>query len=338
MKDTMSKSPNNDTTKPIPSLLKQLRYGFEWLVLIIARETLRMLPHKTLFNLSNTLGKLAYSLDKQGRKTAIENLRIAFGERFNIDQRNTIALESYQHFSRAFMDLFWSPNLNGENFRTLVCYEFEDEKICREAIDNGAICLTPHYSNFEWLALCYAYKEPPVTIIAQDFKNPYLTKVFRDIREQSGHQVIPQKHAMIRLLKLLKSGKSTALLPDLKMPPSDFSVISTIFGLPVSSTPLHAVLSKRTGAPLLPAICLPNPDGSYRMRVMKPIEFPDNASIEEIVQGCWDVFEPIISEHPAPWLWMYKHWRYKVPNYPKEFPNYANKSSAFNKMLSKEKT
>lgn len=334
----MSKIPSNDTTKPILSLAKQLRYACEWLVLVVARETLRMLPHNTLFNLSKTLGKLAFSLDKQGRQTAIENLRIAFGERFTLDQRKDIALESYQHFSRAFMDLFWSTNLNKENFHTLVSYEFEDDKLCRQAIDNGAICLTPHYSNFEWLALCYAYQGPPVTIIAQDFKNPYLTNVFRDFREQSGHQLIPQKHAMIRLLKLLKSGKSTALLPDLKMPPSNFSVVSKIFGLPVSSTPLHAVLSKRTDAPLLPAICLPNPDGSYRMRVMNPIEFPDDAPIEEIVQGCWDVFEPIISEQPAPWLWMYKHWRYKAPDCSKEFPNYANTSSAFNKMLGKDKT
>ncbi len=334
----MSKNSSNDNTKPIRSLGKRLRYGFEWLVLILARDTLRMLPHDKLFSLSKFFGKLAFIFDKRGRETAIENLRVAFGERFTPDQRRAIALESYQHFSRAFMDLFWSPNINEENFHTLVSYEFDDERICRKAIDNGAICLTPHYSNFEWLALCYAYYGTPVTIIAQDFKNPYLTKVFRDFRELSGHQVIPQERAMIRLLKLLKSGKSTALLPDLKMPPSNFSVVSEIFGLPVSSTPLHAVLAKRTDAPLLPAICIPNPDGTYRMRVLKPIEFTEDASIEEIVQGCWDVFEPIISEQPAPWLWMYKHWRYKALNYTKEFPNYANNSSAFNKMLNKAKS
>lgn len=332
----MSKSPNSDASKPIQSLAKRLRYRFEWLTLILARETLRMLPHDKLFSLSKIFGKLAFTFDKRGRETAIENLRVAFGERFTLDQRQAIALESYQHFSRAFMDLFWSPNVHEKNFRTLVSFEFEDDKICQEAIDNGAICLTPHYSNFEWLALCYAYLGSPITIIAQDFKNPYLTKVFQDFRERSGHQVIPQKRAMIRLLKLLKSGKSIALLPDLKMPPGDFAVVSKIFGLPVSTTPLHAVLSKRTDAPLLPAICVPNSDGSYLMRVMKPIELPEDASIKEIVQGCWDVFEPIITEHPAPWLWMYKHWRYKAPNSTKEFPNYANNSSAFNKMLNKE--
>lgn len=332
----MSKSQKNVPQKAILSLAKQLRYGCEWLALVIARETLPMLPHSSLFKLSKSLGRLAFRLDNEGRKTAIENLRVAFGERFTPDERKAIAIQSYQHFARAFMDLFWSRNLNRENYRTLVNYEYDDQKICREAIDNGAICLTPHYSNFEWLALCYAFQGPAITIIAQDFKNPYLTKVFRNFREQSGHQLIPQKQAMIRLLKLIKSGKSTALLPDLKMPPGDFSVISRIFGLPVSTTPLHAMLAQRTGAPLLPAICLPEPDGSYRMRVMKPIEFAPDASFAEIVQGCWDVFEPIISENPAPWLWMYKHWRYKSPGSNKEFPDYANESGAFNKMLGKQ--
>ena len=39
--------------------------------------------------------------------------------------------------------------------------------------------------------------------------------------------------------------------------------------------------------------------------------FPADASFQEMAQACWDQFEPFVRANPAPWLWMYKHWRYR---------------------------
>ena len=47
-----------------------------------------------------------------------------------------------------------------------------------------------HYSNFEWLSLACGFLELKGTIISQEFKNSLLDPIFKNLREQSGHQLI----------------------------------------------------------------------------------------------------------------------------------------------------
>src|SRR5256885_6037399 len=59
-------------------------------------------------------------------------------------------------------------------------------------------------------------------------------------------------------------------------------------------------------------------------------EFSSDASLQQIAQAGWDAFEPHVRANPAPWLWMYKHWRYRPGSEPREqYPFYANFSEDF---------
>jgi Bacterial lipid A biosynthesis acyltransferase len=64
------------------------------------------------------------------------------------------------------------------------------------------------------------------------------------------------------------------------------------------------------------------------------IEFPAGASLQEMAQACWDQFEPVVRKNPAPWLWMYKHWRYRpLAANLAAYPFYANISEDFERRL-----
>ena len=171
------------------------------------------------------------------------------------------------------------------------------------------------------------------TIVAQDFKNPLLTDIFKTNREATGHSVIPQRTAMLRLLKNLKSGGHAAFLTDLTVKPSKTAVVIRCFGRLACVTSLHAGLVRRTGLPIQPGICVPRDDGGCLLHLFKPIAFDGNASDTQIVQACWDVFEAHIRDNPEHWLWMYKHWRYLPADDPGvEYPAYATPSKAFEKV------
>ena len=62
------------------------------------------------------------------------------------------------------------------------------------------------------------FLEVPFHVVAQDFRNPMLTEIFK-IREHSGHQVISSNRAVIKLLKTLKRNGNAALLTDLNVKP-----------------------------------------------------------------------------------------------------------------------
>jgi hypothetical protein len=53
-----------------------------------------------------------------------------------------------------------------------------------------------------------------------------------------------------------------------------------------------------------------------------------------MAQACWDQFEPVVRKNPAPWLWMYKHFRYRpLAANLAAYPFYANISEDFERRL-----
>ena len=257
------------------SFWKTIRYRIEWLALLTISRLIPLLPRPVLLRFSRALAAIAHCVDKRGRTTAMQNLRAVFpfSEKSDADLRR-IVRRSYRLFAQSMADLFWSRRLTKDNYQNYVDYEFEDKESIEQARETGAIWVTPHYSNFEWIAFCMGFRGYPFCIIAEDFKNPLLTSIFSESRERSGHTIIPQQRAMIRLLKHLKSGGHAAFLPDLTVKPGQAATLIDCFGLKTCVTLLHAMLAQRTGLPVIPGICIPRDDGTYLLRGFAPPKLP----------------------------------------------------------------
>ena len=306
------------------SLWKQVRYRLEWLGLCFAVTLVPRLSHKNCLRLADLLGFLMSILDRQGRKVAVSNLEAAFGERLSISQRHQIARESFQHFARTMLDLLWSPRLTRENFSRYIEMENFDETGDGTGPERSVLIACFHYSNFEWLSLACGFCGLTGTIITQEFKNPLLDSVFKKIRERSGHEMIPRDRGIIRLYKILRRRGRTALLVDLSIPPGRGAVAIDCFGMKTSVTSAHAWLHEQTGVTIIPAHCEPRPDGRYRIVFHPKIDIGSRKTQREIAQACWDSFERYLRENPAPWLWMYKQWRYRPANQERQYPFYAS--------------
>jgi len=271
--------------------------------------------------------------DRHRYEVALNNLEVAFGDQLSIQERRKIARESFQHFARTMVDLLWSPRLTPENFSRYI--EFENlEEIARGTGPERSIMIACyHYSNFEWLSLAGGFLDLKGTIISQEFKNSLLDPIFKKLREQSGHELIPRERGLVRLYKVLRRKGRTALLVDLTVPPSQAAVAIDCFGLKTSVTSAHAWLHERTGVPIIPAHCEPLPDGRYRIIFHPKIDHTAGMAHQQIAQACWNSFEPYVRKNPAPWLWMYKHWRYRPANAERPYPFYANVLGPFEKIL-----
>ncbi len=319
----------------MPSAAKQLRYQLEAALVRAAAWALPKLPRPAVLALADGLGSLAYTFDRRGRETGLANTRAAIAAG-TLPERDPEQLVrgSYQLFARSMCDLFWAARLSRANYTEFVQVEFEDRAAFEKAAKAGAVWVTPHYGNFEWISLTMGYRDHPFTLVAQDFKNPRLTELFTRARERSGHKVIPSQRAMVRLLKALKAGGHAALLTDLNVAPDAAAVPVRCFGFVTCVTALHAFLASRTGKNIIPGIAVPDRDGGYLMKVGKPFKAKPDEPLSEIAQRCWDLFEPEIRAYPEPWLWMYKHWRYLPEDAePASYPPYANRSKKFDKWL-----
>ena len=312
---------------------KRIRYKIEWLALSAAAQFVPLLSRKACFHLAEFLGALMSVIDRPGRRVALSNLEAAFGDELSIEAREKIVRESFQNFARAMLDLLWSPRLTRENFSRYLELENIAELERAGGSEKSVMIACYHYSNFEWLSLACAYLGFTGTIIAQEFKNPALDPIFKQIREQSGHELIPRERGIVRLYKVLRRKGRTALLVDLTVPPTRGAVAIECFGLKTSVTSAHAWLHEQTGTPIIPAHCQPLPDGRYRLVFHPKIENTAGMTHQQIAQACWNSFEPYVLESPAPWLWMYKHWRYLPTNPGRGYPFYAQFSPEFDALV-----
>jgi len=274
--------------------------------------------------------------DRHRYQVAISNLEVAFADQLSIHKRRKIARESFQHFARAMVDLLWSPRLTSENFSRYVELQNFEETTRGTGTERSIIIACYHYSNFEWLSLACGFLDLRGTIISQEFKNSLLDPVFKKLRERSGHELIPRERGLIRLYKVLRRKGRTALLVDLTVLPNQGAVAIECFGLKTSVTSAHAWLHEQTGAPIIPAHCEPLQNGRYRLVFHPKIANTGGMSHQQIAQACWNSFEPYMRQNPAPWLWMYKHWRYRPSNANQPYPPYANPFWRFDEMLHRD--
>jgi lauroyl/myristoyl acyltransferase len=315
----------------VRSIWKRIRHRLEWAGVVMAAKLVPLLSRKGCHRLALALGALISILDRRGRKVALSNLEVAFGDRFSQREREQIVRESFQHFARTMLDLLWSPRLTAENFSKYI--EMENiEETARYGAERSIMVACYHYSNFEWFSLASGYSGLGGTIISQEFKNSLLDPIFKKLREQSGHELIARQGGIIRLYKVLRRKGRTALLVDLTLHPRIPSVAIDCFSLKTNVTSAHAWLNEQTGVPIIPVHCEPLANGRYRV-VFHPKVETEGRSYQQIAQACWNSFEPYVRKNPAPWLWMYKHWRYKPAVADRPYPFYARPHGRFDKRI-----
>lgn len=315
---------------------KQFRYSLEELGCRLLATVVPKLSRPACLRLGAVLGALAYRLDARGRAVAAANLECVFGDRFSPAERERIARASYRNFVQTMLDIFWAQGLTPETHARWVKIQGFDRIMERmQAEKRGAVFLCTHQGNWEIGSVATGFMGLRNVTVVENFKNPRLTDIFQRMRQHSGHTIIPQENSLLRMLKTVKRGGSTAMLIDLNLRPSQAATIVEAFGpdgLEMCVPLLHAVLGQRGNAMLVPAETRPQPDGTVLCIAHEPLEVPAGASIQEIAQLCWDAYEPIFRARPEEWLWPYKHFRYRPRGATRAYPFYANESSKYEKL------
>ena len=315
------------------SAWKSVRYQLEWLGLRLLASIVPKLPRPVAVQFGRIAGTVAAYLDWPGRRVALSNLSAAFGVRFSAVERARITRQSYEQFAGTMIDLLWSPRVTEKNYRKLIDFVGWDEFARTVGPTGPCIIATCHYGNFEWFSLAAGYAGLRGTIISQEFKNPRLDPIFNELRQQSGHQMVPREGAIVKLYKTLRRGGSVAILVDLTLHPRQPTVAIDCFGMKMSVTFAHAWLHRRTGLPIVPVHQEPLPGGRCRVVFHPKLEIPAGATDQQIAQLCWDRFEPVVRQNPSPWLWMYKYWRYRPTDATRDYPFYAETRPRFDELL-----
>lgn len=277
-----------------------------FIVFLILTYPLRFLPYSWIHRLGRCLGTAVYFCYPRYRKRALSNLALASSLHLEEKEIMRLAKESIQSVAITFLEY---PKLAHEKeiSKVALC-ENPDAALQLINQGQGIIFFCGHQANWELLFLEGTSRMPGVAI-GRPIKNKHLYRWVVKIREKFGGTIIPPKNALKEGLKALKSGKFLGIVGDQGMPDSGFS--SSFLGRMAWTSPLPALLSIRTGCPIIVAT-IRREDGFYKIHYSDPI-WPESQTSAELMEKVLALFEASVKRRPHEWLWIHNRWKTQLP-------------------------
>lgn len=272
---------------------------------------LRFLPYRSIHALGKFLGSLLFYVSPKFRKRSLSNVALASSLALSPQEIRKVAKGSLQN-------LF------------ITCLEYA--KLDREkTVSNIATCVNPetalqlmnegkppiffcgHQANWEILFFEGTSRMKGVAI-GRPIENKALYQFVLRIREKWRGKILTPKEAVKGGLKGLKQGAFLGIVGDQGMPDSGYS--SPFFGRKAWTSPLPALLSYRTGSPLIVATTK-REKGHYSIHYSDPIwpnkERAAEEEIDRLMKSALSLLEASIAETPDQWLFSHNRWKQQLP-------------------------
>jgi KDO2-lipid IV(A) lauroyltransferase len=284
----------------------------EYLVFQAAGFFVRLLPLKYVHRAGFMLATVFYPILASRKKVALRNLHNAFPE-ITDGERKKIARNSFRNVGATFMGLLWHENFTKESILERV--KIENFDLARELLKKGKglIFLTAHFGSWELASQAFAVETGvPMYVVAKRQSNLYIDRVITKWRELFGIRVILMGINIRELLKALHAGGIVGLIADQSAPKESIAV--DFFGRQVPTFEGPAVLSLKTGAPLVFGCAVRKPDGNYTMQLAEvpcsDLKDASDRNVAELTRRQVKMLEDIIRQYPEQWMWMHKRWKH----------------------------
>jgi lipopolysaccharide heptosyltransferase II len=290
---------------------------FDFVVYLFYRAGLALvgaLPLPFLFAFGQLLGFGAFIFFGKYRRLATRNLEIAFANEKSPQELRQLAR---QHFQRLGANLLCSAKLTQmPPEKILEHVEVENiESMAREfRAGVPVVLILSHLGTWEVFAQLMPKFVGFVrnSSVYQGLGNRFIDEHVRRTRSQTGLELFDRHHGFEPVIELLRSGGGVGVLSDQHA--GDHGVWTPLFGRLASTSPLPALLAKRTRAALIAAGVYTT--GPARWRMVFTERFDETgASVAVLTSKINQVIEKQIRRAPADWFWVHNRWKTPEPNF-----------------------
>jgi KDO2-lipid IV(A) lauroyltransferase len=210
------------------------------------------LPPPAAMALGRGLGKLAYAIAGDLRRTGAINLRLAFPEKSE-EERGLLLRECFDNLGRLLGFFSQFSSRSRAELKELIELEgLENFEAAKRAQGNRLILFTGHLGAWELTSFGLALFDHPVTFLVRRLDNSRIEQFVNRIRKRFGNETIDKLSAARSMLKILRSGETPlGILTDLNTL-DDEAIFVDFFGVPAATTFVVAKLAVRTNTPLVP--------------------------------------------------------------------------------------
>ena len=276
---------------------------------LIGWKIVQVLPEKNAYSLFEKIGKIFYGRNGKAVQRLRSNLQVVLPST-KADELEEIVIKGISSYFRYWCDTFRFPGWG--NQKILDSVKTTNENLLKDpvAAGTGVIVALPHSGNWDHAGAYFCAQGIPLVSVAERVKPEKLFQKFLTYRQAMGMEILAlDSNTLPTLSNRLNEGKLIALVAD-----RDFSkngVEVDFFGKKAKMPIGPALLSLRTGAPLITAQVSYNPNG-IQIDFLGPLTPRIQGSLEErakdLLQQCADNFAMGISKNPEDWHMLQRIW------------------------------
>ncbi|MGH2574286.1 MAG: lysophospholipid acyltransferase family protein [Ignavibacteria bacterium] len=287
--------------------------NFLFFLLFAALEkTVPIFPLRLTYFLARFYGKFFYYFIPIRKKTAVNNLKLAFPGKSDIEIKK-IVKGAYVNIFIVIFEFFYFPKLSDEKIKDII--QVTNLDIIREKLKNGKglILICAHFGNWELAAfgvsrLC----GEPFNVIVKEQENKLVDKRINRIREFRGNKMIYMEQSLREIITLLKNNKIVAMLGD-QSAPRESTVKVDFFIKNVPAFEGAARFALKTGANILFGVPMRNKDYTYSITLKdidtgKYKEYSEE-NIRKLTQEHTNLLVEYIKAYPDHWLWFHRRFK-----------------------------
>jgi KDO2-lipid IV(A) lauroyltransferase len=249
------------------------------------------------------LGRLAYGLNRPGRRTVCRNLRQILGPNAPEAVIRQKAGAVFNHIFYNYFDLFRLPALPETAVRQVVAIDGWENVVAAKAGGQGILMTSAHLGNIEVVLDAMRQRGLAITIPVERVSPPALFKAICAMRTSKGLNLIPIDGPLLDLRRALKKGHVVGVAADRDI--TQTGPVVNFFGHPARLPDGHLRLALKTGAPLVVGFSYRQPNHTYRAYFLPPYSLPAAGSPEQRLEAGMAYItremEIAIRRHPEQW-------------------------------------
>jgi KDO2-lipid IV(A) lauroyltransferase len=267
----------------------------------------RVLPMKLCRRFGRIIALMVYVFSKQDRSGFAHNLSLALGKPPQDESIKKIIRKIFINYGEYMADFFLLPQQPPHIIRQSFAF-LKGESTIQKALDRGkgVILLSAHLGNWEFGGIMMRLSDYPLAVVALPHNTAATNTLVNRFRKDKGIRVIElnkSPFSSLAILKHLRGNGVVAMIGD-----RDFlgnGKFIDFFGRKVRFPIGPVVTALASGAAIIPAFVLKQPDGRYFGVLEDEIPISRNGSrntvVEKNLSKISHVFEAYIRRYPEQW-------------------------------------
>jgi Kdo2-lipid IVA lauroyltransferase/acyltransferase len=288
-------------------LTGKVAYLSTWTAFKIGCNIARMFP-RPLYRLSDWLARAAFFLFGKFRNRSRDNIRAALGADLDGPVIDDIARGCLRNFFRACVEIGVAIKSSKQELRAGIAV------IGRENIDaaltkgKGVVILSAHLGNFFLIGTRLAIDGIPTYVLVNQPRDGRFAKLMDEYRLQVQQKTIharPRHVALRELNEVLRGNHAVIMIADEYRKGNGVEV--SFFGRPVIARRGPVTIALRTGAAIVPACMVRQPDNSLTLVIEPELELERTTrgknEIRENTIRITQWLERTVRAYPDQWNW-----------------------------------